>query len=723
MPTFVTYFMLGIMRPILFFILLLCLISPLFANHNSDIDSLKRELLKHGNDTVKAELLFTIARNLYNSREKAQAKIYMDEYLRLSQKIGYIEGLIKYYDTEGQNLRNDGSYSKAMDYHYMAMNLAEKNNVKKHLPRIYNNIGVIYRRLDDYTNGLSYHLKALKTAEDLADTSTIGYALNSVGNIYSLMKQYDQALGYFNKSLEIAHKVGNIRSKAINYNNIGEVYEFMGNYGEALKYYLISLDYNQQINNIKGLGISYDCVGTIYRKTKQNNKALEYFLKGAEMHKKHKEHMFYAISLKNIGAVYLELNDLAKAEQYLMQALSLAKDSRSKTTLSQTYELLAKVEELKHNYAKALHYERLHSAYSDSVWNEENSNRMAKLQIAYNTEKQLSEIEKLELERSFNQQVIERKNNQNIFLSIILGLICVLLIFLYRSNKQKTIINSQLEEQAKIISKKNSALVRHKKRIETFNTRITDSLTYAQRVQQALLPTHDFLALVFKDYMIVHLPLEKVSGDFYWVHRRDNEILFAVADSTGHGVPGALMSMLGISYLNELSQNQSIISCPDFLNNLREKVIKSLNQVGAVEELKEGISISFCIYRPEEKSLYFSGAQSFIVAIYRTADNSLEKKVFAGDRMPIGFYPNMKSFSQNKISTDNLDTLYLFTDGFIDQFGYNQKRYQRSNFTNFLLKIANLPMQQQEEALIKEFERWKGRSEQLDDVLILGVKL
>lgn len=689
-----------------------------------DVDSLKQMLLHQKDDTIKAELLYSIAKKLAANNETITlSEVYLDEYNSLSQKIGYWRGLVKYYDTKGQTLRSISQYAEAIDSHFKALELAEKHNLREMMPRIYNNIGVIYRRIDDYSNGLSYHLKALQLAEKINDTETYSYACNSIGNIYSLMKQYDLAIEYFNKSLDIAIKTNNDRSKAINYNNIGEVYEFMGNYSEALHYYTLSLEYNQKINNIKGLGISYDCIGTIYKKLKQFDKSLEFYKKGAEMHRTHKEHLFYSISLKNIASIYLEINQLQSAEKYLQEALTFALKSSSKTTLSQVYKLLSILEEKRDNCKKSLLFERLHSIYSDSVWNDENSSKLTKLQAAYNSEKQKSAIEKLELEKVLNEKTIERKNIQNLFLIVSIIFISIILVVIFQNYRQKEKINHHLASQAELILKKNRALERQKKRIESFNNRITDSLNYAQRIQQALLPSENVIKATFKDHFIFHRPLEIVSGDFYWIHKRNNEIIFAVADSTGHGVPGALMSMLGISFLNELALNSAISSASDFLNQLRDSVIKSLNQVGAIQELKEGISISLCIIRPDENRIYYSGAQNFMIASYFDG-STYELVTFYGDKMPIGLYPKMNTFKEEVISMHNLRTLYLFTDGFIDQFGdKTNTRYQTANFIRLLKNICPLPMEEQRDRLQNEFESWKGRSEQIDDVLVIGIQI
>ncbi len=670
--------------------------------------------------------MFDIARELSkNKKNQEQADIYLNEFFELSSKIDYTEGLVKYFDLIGHNQRNEGKYAQALQNHIKALHLAEENGLSKLLPRIYNNIGVVYRRIDDFSNGLNYHLKALRVAEEINELETAGYAMNSIGNAYSLMKQYDRALEYFNKSLKHAESTENKRSKAINLNNIGEVYEFMGDFEKALEYYTKSLEYNIEINNIKGLGISYDCIGNVYRKTNLFEKALDYYKRGSEMHLKHKENLFYTISLKNIGAIYLKIGDLDEADLNLTKALDLALSMSSKMTIHELYDLKAQLEEAKGRYKQALFFERMHAQYADSVWNEQNTLNMAKLQAIYDTDKQLGAIAKLNIENQLNEKIIERQNIINVTLMIFVSCVLVFSLILYRGYKIKQRNNTQLKHQAKLITRKNNALEKQKKKIEHINTRITDSLNYAQRIQQALLPSCENIRSLFQEAFVIYMPLDVVSGDFYWVSAKDDKIMFATADCTGHGVPGAMMSMLGISYLNEFAQRKDLSHASDYLNNLRELVIKSLKQKGNDHEIKDGMSISLCIYNKKDNSLQFSGAQSTIITVYKNPVNqNYILNEYKGDNMPIGYYERIEPFKTHIVPTEYLDTIYLFSDGFLDQFGGSKgRRFKKQSFITLIQSHVEKPLEIQKELFEKEFMDWKSDREQIDDVLVLAVKL
>ncbi|MDD2562632.1 MAG: tetratricopeptide repeat protein [Salinivirgaceae bacterium] len=630
------------MRTFLTFLLLL--IISLTTNYrvlsNSQVDSLKKQLLFCTDSIQRADLLHEIARNIsLNKETNNQTTIYLEELLQLSTRINYVEGLVKYYDLAGHFDRNNSDYASALQKHFKALQLAEENKLIEYLPRIYNNIGVVYRRIDDFTNAINFHLKSLKVAEMVNDKSSISYAYNSIGNIYSLSKQYDKALEFFQKSLEFGQQNKNKRSIAINLNNIGEVYEFMEQYEKALEFYSKSLSYNLEINSIKGLGISYDCIGNIYRKSGKYEKALSYYLQGVEMHKKHGEELFMAISLKNIGIIYLELDSMKFAEKNIDQSMKLALSIASKSTIAELYKIKVQISERRNDPVKALYYERLRTQYNDSVWNENNSINIAKLQAIYNSERQLEAILKLNRENELNEKIIERQNRLNFTLIIIISLVLIFSLLLYREYQIKKKNNNQLKAQANVISRKNKALVHQKKRIQLIHTRITDSLNYAQRIQRALLPSNEMLSSIFKDYFVLYMPLEVVSGDFYWVSKQKNQTLIVAADCTGHGVPGAMMSMLGISYLNELVLRSDVKTPADYLNELRNLVILSLKQNGSFREIKDGISLSFCICDSENKTLQFAGAQSSVVTTYYDdTKNEYSIVEHKGENMPIGYF-------------------------------------------------------------------------------------
>ncbi len=258
-----------------------------------------------------------------------------------------------------------------------------------------------------------------------------------------------------------------------------------------------------------------------------------------------------------------------------------------------------------------------------------------------------------------------------------------------------------------------------KEEISRQRKELTESIKYASYIQSALLPDMSYIQTIIPDHFIFFKPKDIVSGDFYWFSRKKSELIVAVADCTGHGVPGAFMSILGISFLKEIIDKAYYPSTGGILNQLREYVMKALNQTGEENEQKDGIDMTLCRINTEEHKLEFSGAFNPLYIIQND-----ELVVIQGDKMPIGIAAyEEKSFKTNVVDLKENDCIYLFSDGFADQFGGSfGKKFKYQPFRDLLMKIHNYPMEKQEEELTKAFYEWKGDLPQLDDVLVIGFR-
>ncbi|PIP54562.1 MAG: hypothetical protein COX07_04665 [Bacteroidetes bacterium CG23_combo_of_CG06-09_8_20_14_all_32_9] len=270
-------------------------------------------------------------------------------------------------------------------------------------------------------------------------------------------------------------------------------------------------------------------------------------------------------------------------------------------------------------------------------------------------------------------------------------------------------------------------LLKQKEELEQKNITIADSIRYASFIQTALFTPEADIKKFFPDSFIFFKPRDIVSGDFYWFFKRENKIFFCVADCTGHGVPGALITMLGVSFLNEILLTNKYISASEVLNELRMKVINSLNQKGLEGEQQDGIDIALCCLNTDTMELQFSGAFNPLVIIRKNNSgfqNGNNLEIIKPDRMPIGIYPKMSSFKNNHLTVNKGDWLYLFSDGYQDQLGGpDKKRFRSKQLKEIILTIYEKTMQEQHDILLKTFENWKGKEEQTDDVLVLGIRL
>lgn len=276
---------------------------------------------------------------------------------------------------------------------------------------------------------------------------------------------------------------------------------------------------------------------------------------------------------------------------------------------------------------------------------------------------------------------------------------------LLEQNEEITAQRDNIEKQHTIVKKQKQV--------------ITDSINYAQRIQHAVLPSDNKFAGHLKDFFILYKPRDIVSGDFYWFTSRENKVIIVVADCTGHGVPGAFMSMLGMAFLAEVSRMSEVTSPADMLEFMREKVKQSLHQYDERSLQKEGMDMSLCVYNKDTQTIEYAGAYS---PLYIIRNNDVI--VYKGDRQPVAVYLKERAFTNNTIKVEQGDRFYMFSDGYADQVAEGSlKKFMPKNFRNLLLENHQLPMEEQKEKLEKTLSEWKGQGAQIDDILVMGFEL
>ena len=313
---------------------------------------------------------------------------------------------------------------------------------------------------------------------------------------------------------------------------------------------------------------------------------------------------------------------------------------------------------------------------------------------------------------------IEKQRLVMYFFIIVLIMISGLGYFIYRSYRIKKKANIALEEKNKIIQEQKELAESQRDQIAYQKKHITDSIQYAKRIQTALLPSLELFSDEI-EHFVLFKPRDIVSGDFYWVTKQNNLQVIIAADCTGHGVPGAFMSMLGVSLLNEIVINKKIVHPNDILNQLRQKIIESLKQTtGAAEGVKDGMDITICTIDYSTNIMEFAGAHN---PLYFIRDNELSE--IKGDKMPVAIYDKLDPFQIHSMELKKGDTFYIFSDGFVDQFGGpQQKKFLSKNFKNILLELQPMAMIDQAKKLDVIFEEWKKDVDQIDDVTVIGIR-
>jgi serine phosphatase RsbU (regulator of sigma subunit) len=583
-------------------------------------------------------------------------------------------GVVNYYK---------GDYDAAVQYYFNALKNFEKIGDKNRMSAIYNNIGSIYEHKNQFLKAIKYHRKSLLIAKELNDSSSMSSSYNNLGISYRNLSKYDSSLFYYEKSLLIKKMLKDERGIARSFTNIGQLYFFKKDYRKALKYNIDALAIERKINNKRGICESYI----------------------------------------NIGEGYLKIEDLNSASFYLDRGFVMAKELGAIETIVSALEGLAAISAKKGDYKKAFHYFQDYSLYKDSLLNEETNRQIAKLDAIYENDSKRKEIVLLNKEKTLQQVDLENQKLQKIAFAIALSSVLIILIFIVRSFQQKKRANRLLATQ--------------KIKIEEKNTEITDSINYAKRIQQAVLKSEEREFSAIPEHFILFKPKDIVSGDFYWMLEKQDSIYLTVADCTGHGVPGAFMSMLGIAFLNEINANERLLSPAEILNQLREKIIKELGQKGVLGESRDGMDISLLRIDKLTNNVQWAGANNpFWVA---STNNELKTVItdvlpiensaysfydIKPNKQPIGYHVNKQPFTNHQVNLNKGDLLYLFTDGYPDQFGGEKgKKFMKKRFKELLIKNIELSILTQKEELDLNFENWRGDLEQLDDVCVIGIKL
>ena len=555
-----------------------------------------------------------------------------------------------------------------------ALTIYEKEKDKSSLPGLYINIGLLYDDARNLEQAIIYYNKALSLSRELNDETSMASAYSNLGSVYSLQDKYDLAIECLERSLKIKEKLGNKKGVAITLNNLGATYYSMQDTAKALVYFNKAYTIYLELNDTKN----------IYT------------------------------SCYNIGVVYLEKNNFTTALDYLNKAYGLAQNSGSLLKRIYCLENLTIAEKGLGKTKEALEYSIKCVALKDTLYDTEQATITAEMQAKFATEKNQKENEIL------NLQV----KSESFIKTIFIGVTCLLLliaIYILWSLRQKQKINNALHEKNKIIEEQKLTVEHQKQVVEEQHKDITDSIKYAERIQQAILPPEQQWISLFSESFVLYKPKDILSGDFYWAEQKGNLLFVAAADCTGHGVPGALISIVNYNLLNKAVLEKDLNDPADILNYVNTQLIVALHQTYQDSSVKDGMDISLCVINTKTLELKYAGANN---PMYIISHNQLEQ--LSPDKFPVGAFieDKVQSFIAKQRQLQKGDSIYLFSDGFADQFGGPKgKKFKYKQLKDILLDIQPLPMHKQSTVLKDNLTTWQGNLEQVDDILIIGIRI
>ncbi len=724
---------------------------------NRTIDSLKTALQLPQEDTSRVKILFELAQKI---KDKEIWPVYNNQMLILAEarfkqsrlkSAGYIF-YSKYYSAALNNIGyladTEGDVPKALENYFKALKIREDAQDEKQIATTLNNIAVVYHSQGESAKALEFYMRSMRTRSRLKDNIGLSKCLNNIALIYINKGKADSARKYSTLALKTEEEIDYQAGMCYTYTNLGRIAEMAHDTLKALECFMKShaifpndvyalndiagiyfeldsmqkaIEFSTQAMNLaKKTGVSGGIRNAaylfkeIYRKQHKPAEALEMFELFIKMRDSLNNDVNKKISIKSqLQYEYDKKEMLIKAEQD-RQALVYRETTRSNKL---QYELAQEQEKMKSETEK----QKL--AFNENL-------KRLKLNEDFNNQKNAAKAEQEKKDISNDAQ---NRQKSLIIYSIIAGLLTVSVFsfYLFRrfriTQRQKTIIEEQkrkvdgaykdLHLKNEEISAQRDEIEYQKDIIQIHQKEMIDSITYAKRIQDAILPPVQLIKKCLPHSFVLYKPKDIVAGDFYWMEKIDHMIFIAAADCTGHGVPGAMVSVVCSNGLDRAVKEFHLAETGKILDKVCELVIETFMK--SSQDVKDGMDISLLAINTATNTVTWSGANNPLWYF----ENRVLKEITA-DKQPIGKSDNRRPFTTHAIDCKPGTTFYLFTDGYADQFGGPKgKKFKYKQFQESLFSTLDTEPHSQLASLDKTFENWKGQLEQVDDVCVIGLKL
>jgi serine phosphatase RsbU (regulator of sigma subunit) len=636
--------------------LIFFLIFVTYFSGFAGLDSLKIKLQKAKNDSARIELYYkAVASSKYN--------------LKTTDSI--LDILRTYRTNSNCSLRFSGIYR----------------------------IGCYYSDKEIHSKALEYLLMSLKTADSCKNINALMRVRNRLALVNKLVKNFKVSIFNAHVSLGYARELKDSFILASNYTLLGNMYKTDMLLDSALNYHFKALAIREVSGDPIPLAACYSNLGLVYKNKRDFKKALEYLRKSLSLRKGTKDKAISA-SYNNLSIVFRLMGSFDSCIFYSQKALNEGLKRKNGNVLAEAMMALASVYDTSGDFRTAAYYYKRLKVVEDSINKEKISTDFQELQSKYESDKKDADLA-LQSESLKTAAALNSRKNILITLSTIALLMALIAaVFIFRSYRQSKRNAEALEAKNKIIEEKNKE--------------ITDSINYAKNIQESLITNEKVFVDNLKDHFILYLPKDIVAGDFYWAQKVGNEFLIICADCTGHGVPGAFMSLMGMAYLKDIIIQKNIARPDLILNDLRDQIIEGFGPNGN----KDGMDAS--LVKLNGKELQVAAANNSIWIL-----RNEESIVVKPDKFPIGQYSGQKQpFTLNTIALQENDIVLMYTDGYGDQFGGpNNKKFKHSAMEKLLTRNQHLPMNEMKDLLFETLKEWQGNNEQIDDILVIGFRV
>ncbi|RLD69599.1 MAG: hypothetical protein DRJ10_21350 [Bacteroidetes bacterium] len=623
--------------------------------------------------------------------------------------------------------------------------------------KAYSFTGVAYRNTGSYAEAFDYYLKGLELAKKFNIPEQEGYAYINLGNLYLYQKNTKEAISNLNNALDIANSILNNGMISYCYLNLGRAELLNNNLDSAKMHFIMSLEIRKAMMDDENIAVSYKYLADVYGAENNFDKALACYKRSLYGIKKSNDLDLLADLYNKVANLYLKEKRLELSVNNALMSLKISNQIGAKFRSRNAHQSLANIYLVRQDYEKASHHLNMVIKQNENLFNKQLSEKILNIKYSLEQEQKQNEINLLN----------DQKDSQRAFIvvlaiALLLGLLFLFISFRLNILRKKT--NNQLKRQKGDIMLKNEELNNQNEEIQTIadslteanieislqkeeieksHNQITSSINYAKRIQTAIIPDADSLSSMFVEHLVYFRAKNIVSGDFYWVKKIKNFKVVAAADCTGHGVPGAFLSMLGITLLNEIVRRDDLTKTSTVLDHLREQIKSTLKQTGKYYENKDGMDFALCAINTDTMQMLYSGANNPVYILRKNVKESdlnmagnekiklhqLESIDYSlielkPDRQPIGSHIKEHPFTNVEFSLRKNDSIFIFSDGYYDQFsGDTGKKFNNGRFRKLLITIADKKMTEQRDILDKTFVDWKKNREQIDDVLVLGVRV
>ena len=570
-----------------------------------------------------------------------------------------------------------------------------------------NNIGYVYGNFGKTAKALEFYIQALKLREEIRDSIGIAESLNNIGFTYKNHENYYQAFAHYERSLAIRMKLKDIEKVALVLNNIAVLYDDQRAFVKAREYYNKALKIHEKLNDEQGIANINYCLANSYHKHHDYKTAREHYQIAFNLQEKVGDIKGLSNTLFSLSKLEKENGHYALAKQLGLQSLHLAQQLKFPESIMNAARVLYEINAHDNDYKEALQMHELFTRMSDSLNSDQNTRNHVKAEMNYEFEKKEAEARKEEEKKT---ALAEAENNRQKIVISSISFVLLLVIILAGVILRSLRIN---QRNSKII-------VEQKLLVEAKHREISDSINYAERIQRSFLATTSLLDEYLGNYFVFFLPKDVVSGDFYWgAPLQNGRFCLVTADSTGHGVPGAIMSILNISSI-EKAVEQGLTEPDDILNHTRINIIERLKKDGSETGGKDGMDCSLIVFDFNTLTLTYAAGN---IPIWLVRNGQLQE--FPYDNMPIGKHDkDQQSFTQHQVQLQKGDMIYTFTDGLPDQFGGPLgKKYMYKQFKSLLVSISHLETAMQRAQISKAYYNWRGTTEQVDDITVIGVRV